>query len=119
MIIKRTKPASKLSLVAGKSANDLPYHPYTEALLSAVPIADTSVKKKRVVLDGDIPSALNPPSGCPFQTRCRFKDQVAGGLCEREVPPVQEVAGGHSVKCHLPKDVLAKMEPVIVMNDEL
>ena len=96
-----------------------PYHPYTEALLSAVPIADTSVKKKRVVLDGDIPSALNPPSGCPFQTRCRFKDQVAGGLCEREVPPVQEVAGGHSVKCHLPKDVLAKMEPVIVMNDEL
>ena len=94
-----------------------PYHPYTEALLSAVPIADTSVKKKRVVLDGDIPSALNPPSGCPFQTRCRFKDQVAGGLCEREVPPVQEVAGGHSVKCHLPKDVLAKMEPVIVMSD--
>ncbi len=94
-----------------------PYHPYTEALLSAVPIADTSVKKKRVVLDGDIPSALNPPSGCPFQTRCRFKDQVAGGLCEREVPPVQEVAGGHSVKCHLPKDVLAKMEPVITVND--
>ncbi len=84
-----------------------------------MPIADTSVKKKRVVLDGDIPSALNPPSGCPFQTRCRFKDQVAGGLCEREVPPVQEVAGGHSVKCHLPKDVLAKMEPVIVVNDEL
>ncbi len=84
-----------------------------------MPIADTSVKKKRVVLDGDIPSALNPPSGCPFQTRCRFKDQVAGGLCEREVPPVQEVAGGHSVKCHLPKDVLAKMEPVIVVNYEL
>ncbi len=112
------KTSVKLSLVAGKSASDL-ISSYTEALLSAVPIADTSVKKKRVVLDGDIPSALNPPSGCPFQTRCRFKDQVAGGLCEREVPPVQEVAGGHSVKCHLPKDVLAKMEPVIVMNDEL
>ena len=50
-----------------------PYHPYTEALLSAVPIADTRVIKKRIVLEGDIPSAMNPPPGCPFQTRCRWK----------------------------------------------
>jgi peptide/nickel transport system ATP-binding protein len=49
-----------------------PYHPYTEALLSAVPIADTRVTKKRIVLEGDIPSAMNPPPGCPFQTRCRW-----------------------------------------------
>ena len=55
-----------------------PYHPYTEALLSAIPIADTSVVKKHIVLEGDIPSAMNPPSGCPFQTRCRYKSAGAG-----------------------------------------
>jgi len=90
-----------------------PYHPYTEALLSAIPIADTSVKKKTIILDGDIPSALNPPPGCPFQTRCRFKDQVPGNLCETEVPPVRQMDGGHCVKCHLADDILAAMEPVI------
>src|SRR5262245_50158558 len=90
-----------------------PYHPYTEALLSAIPIADTSVVKKHIVLEGDIPSAMNPPSGCPFQTRCRYKSQVPGGLCDIEVPPVRNLGDGHQVKCHLPAEVFAKMEPVI------
>ena len=90
-----------------------PYHPYTEALLSAVPIADTSVKKKHIVLEGDIPSAMNPPSGCPFQTRCRWKSEVPGGLCEKEVPPVRQLAAGHQIKCHLDDAKLAEMEPVI------
>ena len=90
-----------------------PYHPYTEALLSAVPIADTSVTKKHIVLEGDIPSAMNPPSGCPFQTRCRWKSDVPGGLCEKEVPPVRTLAGNHQIKCHLSDDILSKMEPVI------
>ena len=90
-----------------------PYHPYTEALLSAVPIADTSVKKKHIVLEGDIPSAMNPPTGCPFQTRCRWKSEVPGGLCEKEVPPIRMIAEGHQVKCHLSEDKLAEMEPVI------
>ena len=90
-----------------------PYHPYTEALLSAIPIADTSVTKKHIVLDGDIPSALNPPKGCPFQTRCRWKDKVGGGKCEREVPPVVELAPGHLVKCHLDRAELNAMEAVI------
>ena len=90
-----------------------PYHPYTEALLSAVPIADTSVKKKHIVLEGDIPSAMNPPPGCPFQTRCRWKSEVPGGLCEKEVPPVRTLAGNHQIKCHLSDEKLAKMEPVI------
>jgi peptide/nickel transport system ATP-binding protein len=90
-----------------------PYHPYTEALLSAVPIADTSIVKKRIVLEGDIPSAMNPPSGCPFQTRCRWKSRVPGNLCETEVPGMQEVAPNNWIKCHLSKDVLAEMEPVI------
>jgi peptide/nickel transport system ATP-binding protein len=90
-----------------------PYHPYTEALLSAVPIADTSVKKKHVVLDGDIPSAMNPPSGCPFQTRCGWKSQVPGNLCEIEVPPMRTLSGGHQIKCHLSDEKFAGMEPVI------
>ncbi len=95
-----------------------PYHPYTEALLSAVPIADTRVQKQRIVLEGDIPSAVNPPPGCPFQTRCRWKSQVPGGLCDREVPPVRMLEGGHQIKCHLPDEVFARMEPVIKIAAE-
>ncbi|MCA1334256.1 ABC transporter ATP-binding protein [Pseudooceanicola marinus] len=94
-----------------------PYHPYTEALLSAVPIADTSVRKKHVVLEGDIPSAVNPPPGCPFQTRCRWKDKVPGGLCEREVPPMRQF-GDHQIKCHLSEADFAEMEPVIQIAAE-
>ncbi|GAA6165110.1 ABC transporter ATP-binding protein [Pelagimonas sp. KU-00592-HH] len=95
-----------------------PYHPYTEALLSAVPIADTSIEKQHIVLEGDIPSAMSPPPGCPFQTRCRWKSEVPGGLCEKEVPPVQTLADGHQVKCHLAEDVLERMEPVIKIAAE-
>ena len=95
-----------------------PYHPYTEALLSAIPIADTSVEKKHIVLEGDIPSAMNPPSGCPFQTRCPRKHQVEGDLCEREVPPMRDLGNGHHVKCHLSDEVLSSMEPVIVLAGE-
>ncbi|WP_284163090.1 ABC transporter ATP-binding protein [Frigidibacter sp. SD6-1] len=95
-----------------------PYHPYTEALLSAVPIADTHVTKKHIVLEGEIPSAMNPPPGCPFQTRCRWKSKVAGGLCEKEVPPMRKLAAGHEIKCHLPEAELASMEPVIQIAAE-
>ncbi len=95
-----------------------PYHPYTEALLSAVPIADTSVEKTHIVLEGDVPSAMNPPPGCPFQTRCRWKTEVHGGLCEREVPPVRQLGRDHQIKCHLPDDVLHRMEPVIKVAAE-
>ncbi len=95
-----------------------PYHPYTEALLSAVPIADTKVKKRHIVLDGDIPSAMNPPPGCPFQTRCGWKSKVPGGLCEVEMPPVRKLAGGHQIKCHLPDAEFAAMEPVIKIAAE-
>jgi peptide/nickel transport system ATP-binding protein len=90
-----------------------PYHPYTEALLSAVPIADTSIVKKHIVLDGDIPSAVNPPPGCPFQTRCRWKHRVPGNRCETEVPVLKEISPQNFAKCHLSAEVLAEMEPVI------
>ncbi|WP_333713842.1 ABC transporter ATP-binding protein [Yoonia sp.] len=95
-----------------------PYHPYTEALLSAVPIADTKIAKKHIVLEGDIPSAMNPPSGCPFQTRCRWKSKVAGGLCEKDVPPVRQLGNGHQIKCHLSDEELNQMEPVIQIAAE-
>ena len=94
-----------------------PYHPYTEALLSAVPIADTRVKKKHIVLEGDIPSAMNPPPGCPFQTRCGWKSKVAGNLCETEVPPMRMMPGNHQIKCHLAQAEFDGMEPVIEMGD--
>jgi peptide/nickel transport system ATP-binding protein len=90
-----------------------PYHPYTEALLSAVPIADTSVKKKRILLEGDIPSAISPPPGCPFQTRCRWKHRVPGSRCETELPPIVELREGHFIKCHLAREILGEMEPVV------
>jgi peptide/nickel transport system ATP-binding protein len=95
-----------------------PYHPYTEALLSAVPIADTHVIKKRIVLEGDIPSAMNPPPGCPFQTRCRWKSKVPGGLCDTVMPPMRMLEGGHQIKCHLSAEEFAGMEPVIKIAAE-
>ncbi|MDE2759801.1 MAG: ABC transporter ATP-binding protein [Paracoccaceae bacterium] len=90
-----------------------PYHPYTEALLSAVPIADTSVSKKHIVLEGEIPSALSPPSGCPFQTRCMHKHKVESNLCETVVPEMRTLSGGLQIKCHLPQEVLDEMDLVI------
>ena len=90
-----------------------PYHPYTEALLSAIPLADTRYTKRKVVLEGDIPSATNPPLGCPFQTRCQHKAKIPDGKCETELPPLQQMAEGHLIRCHLPKDILNGMSPVI------
>ena len=93
-----------------------PYHPYTEALLSAIPIADTSVVKKHIVLEGDIPSAMNPPSGCPFQTRCRYKSRCRTICARREVPPMRDMGNGHQIKCYLSAEVFAAMEPVISLG---
>lgn len=95
-----------------------PYHPYTEALLSAIPIADTRFTKRRVVLEGDIPSATNPPPGCPFQTRCPRKQQVPGTLCETELPPLRDMGHGHQIRCHLTEDILRQMTPVIVAAED-
>ena len=90
-----------------------PYHPYTQALLSAVPIADTSVKKETIILEGDIPSAMNPPSGCPFQTRCVYKTLVKDNLCEKDIPVNKQLSSGKIIKCHLSDEELNKMLPVI------
>ena len=73
-----------------------PQHPYTEALLSAVPIPDPTVKKKRIILEGDVPSPIDPPSGCHFHTRCMYKEKI----CEEEAPEFKHIGGGHWVACH-------------------
>ncbi len=82
------------------SARDLytaPRHPYTEALLSAVPIPDPKVKRKRIVLEGDVPNPMRPPQGCHFHPRC----PRAFERCPREAPVLREVAAGHMAACHL------------------
>ena len=72
-------------------------HPYTRALLSAVPLPDTSLKKERIVLQGDVPSPVNPPPGCTFHPRCSYREPI----CERDEPPLDFGADGHGVSCHV------------------
>jgi oligopeptide/dipeptide ABC transporter ATP-binding protein len=74
-----------------------PQHPYTEALLSAVPIPDPSIKRKKTILQGDVPSPIKPPSGCHFHTRCPY----AEARCSMDVPELKQVAPDHWVSCHL------------------
>jgi peptide/nickel transport system ATP-binding protein len=74
-----------------------PKHPYTQALLSAVPIPDPAAKKERIVLKGDVPTPINPPSGCRFHTRC----PVAIDRCKTEEPPLRQIADGRDAACHL------------------
>jgi peptide/nickel transport system ATP-binding protein len=93
-----------------------PYHPYTEALLSAVPIADANVEKREIVLEGALPSALNPPKGCPFHTRCPRK---VGAVCENEPPPLRDAGDRHQIACHIPLDTLREVDPVIQVKEPL
>jgi peptide/nickel transport system ATP-binding protein len=75
-----------------------PLHPYTKALIAAVPVPDPTRKRSEVVIKGEIPSPINPPPGCRFQTRCPEK---IGRICEERIPRLVDVGGGHMVACHL------------------
>jgi len=86
-----------------------PLHPYTEALLSAVPVPDPRQKRERIILRGDVPSPINPPPGCHFHTRCPY----AVARCRQETPTLREVAPGHRVACHLrePGATMTRLTP--------
>ena len=83
-----------------------PRHPYTIALLSAVPEPDPRLRKRRIVLRGDVPSPAAPPSGCRFHTRCWLREQLGNPeICESTIPELRDIAGGHRVACHFAENV--------------
>jgi len=87
-----------VELASAEELYEDPRHPYTEALLSAVPVPDPGAKKERVRLEGDIPSPIHPPSGCHFHTRCPIRELP---LCSTEKPELKQTSDGHWVACHL------------------
>lgn len=87
-----------------------PYHPYTEALIAAAPTVGDDFGKRRIVLTGDLPSAIDPPPGCPFHARCPRK---IGAVCEEEMPPEKTLADGHTLRCHLDNTALDEMASVV------
>jgi oligopeptide/dipeptide ABC transporter ATP-binding protein len=89
-----------VEISAAEALYESPRHPYTLALLSAVPIADPRRRRQRIILSGDVPSPLNPPPGCRFHPRCPQRMSV----CEREAPVMRRVADGHLAACHLHSD---------------
>ena len=95
-----------------------PYHPYTEALLSAVPIPDPTAQQRRIRLEGTVPSAIDPPSGCRFHTRCprRVLLPDGGRICEVEIPPWRDAGDGHRILCHIPLETLRALPPVIAVS---
>ena len=88
-----------VELCESKTIVRAPKHPYTQALISAVPVVDPASKRQRILLPGDVPSPINPPGGCPFHPRC----PVAEARCQTEVPALREVTPGHWAACHLAK----------------
>jgi oligopeptide transport system ATP-binding protein len=87
-----------VEIAPARSLYDSPLHPYTEALLSAVPIPDPTMKRERIRLQGDVPNPIHPPSGCHFHTRCPIRELP---LCSTERPALRQAADGHWVACHL------------------
>jgi oligopeptide transport system ATP-binding protein len=88
-----------VELADAKAIIGAPKHPYTQALISAVPVVDPDSKRQRIILPGDVPSPIHPPSGCPFHPRC----PVAEARCRTEIPALREIGPGHFAACHLAK----------------
>jgi len=89
-----------VEIAKDKDLYNSPTHPYTIALLSAIPMPDPSVTKKRMILEGDVPSPMHPPAGCHFHTRCPHKKEI----CTTAIPPLADIGNGHFVACHLEKN---------------
>lgn len=88
-----------VELAEAKELIRAPKHPYTQALISAVPVVDPDSKRQRIVLPGDVPSPIHPPAGCPFHLRCPIAEQ----RCHVEVPVLREISNSHFAACHLAK----------------
>ncbi|MGI8964972.1 MAG: ABC transporter ATP-binding protein [Limisphaerales bacterium] len=88
-----------VELAPARKIIEEPKHPYTQALISAVPVVDPDSKRPRIVLPCDVPSPIDPPSGCPFNPRC----PIAIDHCKMEIPPLREISPGHWAACHLAK----------------
>ena len=88
-----------------------PYHPYTAALLSSVPIPDPKARKRAITMDGDVPSPMNRPSGCCFHTRCPRRSVLpdGGAICEQQAPTYQRLGDGHRIACHIPGERLTAL----------
>jgi oligopeptide/dipeptide ABC transporter ATP-binding protein len=102
-----------VELAPSKELNLRPLHPYSVALLSAVPIPDPKVerRRRRIILRGDVPSPVNPPSGCHFHTRCWLRERLGNPeRCSAEVPVLRELSTGHEVSCHFAEDVEGSKE---------
>src|SRR6185295_5778039 len=84
-----------------------PFHPYTEALLSAVPVPDPDAQGIRIILEGPLPSATDIPRGCPFSGRCPRR---IGAICDDTPPPTREVSSGHRIVCHIPAEELRELQ---------
>ncbi len=96
-----------MEIAPSEAVFDPPYHPYTEALLSALPLLDPEASQERIRLEGEIPSALEPPPGCPFHTRC---PRLLGEICKEETPPWQENESGTRIFCHIPLEDLKQQQ---------
>ena len=92
-----------------------PYHPYTEALLSSVPVPDPKAKRKSICLSGDVPSPTNRPRGCCFHTRCPRRSILPdnGQICEEQHPDFQRLGNGHRIQCHIPGEQLAEIQQTV------
>jgi len=86
--------------------SDSPLHPYSQALFSAIPSIKPGHETRKIILEGEVPSPIHPPSGCPFNTRCQRK---LGAICETDVPPWQDAGDGHRLSCHIPLETLRKV----------
>jgi peptide/nickel transport system ATP-binding protein len=90
-----------------------PFHPYTEALISAIPDIDPNAQTIPIRLSGTVPSPANPPSGCRFHTRCPRK---IGTICETQEPPARDAGDGHTIFCHIPLEELTALQTALLVD---